>query len=307
MTWQPDICVYHGNCTDGFGAAWAVWRRWNSVRFVPAVYGEPIVWPESLARKHILFVDFSLKRQAMIDLAHAPGGAPKTITVLDHHKTAWAELQDWACDVVPADDSIPLLANKACCETGVPLVAVFDMDKSGARLAWEFCHPGYEVPQLVSYIEDRDLWRFKLPLTETVIAALRTYPQEFEVWSGLAWSIDRLLQEGIPILRAHRLNVHIMCEQEYAQEVAGFTVPVCNVPGHYASDVAHELLQRHPEAAFAAAWFRRADGKRQYSLRSQDNRQDVSEIAKVFGGGGHRNAAGFEIADQPFSPTMSLT
>jgi hypothetical protein len=26
---KPDICIYHGNCADGFGAAWAVRRRFG--------------------------------------------------------------------------------------------------------------------------------------------------------------------------------------------------------------------------------------------------------------------------------------
>ena len=77
---------------------------------------------------------------------------------------------------------------------------------------------------------------------------------------------------------------------------AGYRVPVVNVPYHYASDCADAMLKAEPGAPFCASWFRRADGRIQYSLRSRDDRMDVSEIAKKFGGGGHRNAAGFETA-----------
>jgi uncharacterized protein len=38
-----------------------------------------------------------------------------------------------------------------------------------------------------------------------------------------------------------------------------------------------------------------AYGSRTWSLRSEDSRQDVSEVASTFGGGGHRNAAGFRV------------
>ncbi len=64
---------------------------------------------------------------------------------------------------------------------------------------------------------------------------------------------------------------------------------------HYASDAGNELLKLHPRAVFAGTWLRRADGFIQWSLRSEDAREDVAEIAKKFGGGGHRNAAGFQV------------
>lgn len=70
---------------------------------------------------------------------------------------------------------------------------------------------------------------------------------------------------------------------------------------HEAADTlaAHEMLSKYPDAPFTACWFRRADGQIQYSLRSEDSRLDVSEVAKSLGGGGHRNAAGFQQATTP--------
>lgn len=38
--WSPDVCIYHGGCDDGFGAAWAIWRRWPKCEFVPGYYGQ---------------------------------------------------------------------------------------------------------------------------------------------------------------------------------------------------------------------------------------------------------------------------
>jgi nanoRNase/pAp phosphatase (c-di-AMP/oligoRNAs hydrolase) len=57
--------------------------------------------------------------------------------------------------------------------------------------------------------------------------------------------------------------------------------------------VGHALLDKFPGAPFAATFVIRADGFMQWSLRSEDSREDVSAIAKANGGGGHRNAAGF--------------
>ena len=74
--------------------------------------------------------------------------------------------------------------------------------------------------------------------------------------------------------------------------LAEHTPIVVNCPPMFASEVGHSLLDKHPDAPFSAMWFE-ANGKRMWSLRSRDDRQDVSEVAAIFGGGGHRNAAGF--------------
>lgn len=296
MSWQPDICIYHGGCDDGFGAAWAVHQRWgDAVQYVPAGYGKPS--PDCTGQR-VLIVDFSYKADEMRRLEQRAN----SIVVLDHHKTAEAELNEWTIGrdgPVPLGDKLArideLLALNRC-ENVPQIVAFFDMRKSGARMAWEFCHPGIPIPSLLAFVEDRDLWRFALPPTKTVSAALRTYPHDFAVWTGLAGNVGTLVHEGSAILRGHEKNVAAFIANRYWTEVGGHRVPVVNVPYHYASDCADAMLKAEPEAPFAAAWFRRGDGVRQWSLRSRDDRMDVSEIARAKGGGGHRNAAGFQEA-----------
>lgn len=291
--WKPDLCIYHGGCDDGFGAAWAIWKRWgNEVAYIPGTYGKSL--PEVNGR-NVLFVDFSAKRPELVSLADKA----KSIVIIDHHKTAEADLADWN-GPKPALVDIELLAAKACTETGSPIVAWFDMNQSGAVMAWEFAH-GIErnepPPTFLAYIQDRDLWRFAYgDATRQFSAALRTYPMNFDTWDGLAHRADVLVDEGKGILRAHNANIRKFLADVYMGDVGGHRVPIVNVPYHYASDTAHELLLKFPDAPFAACWFRRGDGMVQWSLRSEDHRADVSEIAKRSGGGGHRNAAGFQHA-----------
>lgn len=290
--WKPDLCIYHGNCDDGFGAAWAIWKRWGyEVAYVPGTYGKPLPACEG---RNVLFVDFSAKRPELVAMADKA----KSIVVLDHHKTAEADLKDWAGPTIRPDD-VDLLAAKACTETGSPIVAVFDMQCSGAVLAWDFAHgiPHNDPPPtMLALIQDRDLWRFAFgAVTKRFSAALRTYPMSFEAWDKIAADTDALIEEGKAILRAHEANIDKFIKDAYFDSVGDHTVPVVNVPYHYASDAAHALLSLHPSAPFTAAWFRRGDGMIQYSLRSEEHRADVSEIAKRFGGGGHRNAAGFQV------------
>ncbi len=292
-TWKPDICIYHGGCDDGFGAAWVVHKKWgDDVQFVPGAYGG-FEWPSNLADKNILFVDFSLKRDQMIQLANGgnTGAVPRSIVVLDHHKTAEAELRDWSVAGLTLAE-VPTFLGMNMQETFQQIVALFDMEKSGARLAWEFCFPSEPCAPLIEYIEDRDLWRFRMSGTRAISAALRTYQHDFALWDE--FFVPALLTEGTAVLRGHEKNVQSMIKNRYWTDVAGVRVPVVNVPYHYASDCADAILRAEPDAPFCAAWFRRADGKTQYSLRSTNERMDVSEIARKFGGGGHRNAAGFE-------------
>jgi len=296
--WKPDICIYHGNCNDGFGAAWAVWNRWgNAVQYVPAHYGKPL--DVNVTGKHVLFVDFSLKIEEMIAMS------ADSIVVLDHHKTAKSNLMPFAViganknPVTPDVRNIPETLRECKADDELPIVAYFDMEKSGARLAWEFCFPGVALPNLLAHVEDRDLWRFALSGTKEIHAGLSSYAYDFDKWDELAGgTLAALFAEGYSILRMQDKRVAELCDMASIQDIASHNVPCVNAPFFLASDVAHELLRRHPDAQFAAT-YQTVNGTRVYSLRSEDSRADVSEVAKRLGGGGHRNAAGLSVPDVP--------
>lgn len=287
---EPDICIYHGSCDDGFTAAWAIWKRWPNVEFIAGIYGEEPPFGRC-NDKRVLMVDFSYKRPVLEKLM----SYARDITILDHHKTAQADLETYAIfNPVDADTIDEMLA---ATQPGLgPIRAEFDMNRSGAMMAWQFAFPGALVPDFVKLIEDRDLWRFKYgQRTKQFSAALRTYQMDFKTWDGLIIRVPGLVVAGETVLRAHNANIQKFMGDVYWDYVGDYFVPVVNVPYHYASDVAHAMLSQFPEAVFTACWFRRGDGMNQWSLRSEDGRMDVSEIAKKFGGGGHRNAAGFQV------------
>lgn len=292
--YTPDICIYHGGCDDGFTAAWAIWKRWPNCVFIPGYYGKPLPDVEG---KHVLFVDFSAKQDAMRKFA----ATALSVIVIDHHKTAQAELVPWTIGIGAGETpSIELLLARLtdpAASYDVPVVAWFDMEQSGAMMTWKFAFPHRAIPTFVRFIQDRDLWKFDYgDQTRRFSAALRTYPMDFEKWDWLAlgrgW--DNLEKDGEAILRAHNANIDKFIVEVYDELIGEHVVPVVNVPYYYASDTAHAMLQKYPHAPFAACWFHRADGMVQWSLRSEDSRVDVSEVAKAFGGGGHRNAAGFQ-------------
>ena len=186
---------------------------------------------------------------------------------------------------------------------------IHDNDQSGAMLAWRFFHPGTEVPMLIQHIDDRDRWQFKMEGSKELHAALASHqPWRFEQWEGfLVW--ENFRQEGTAILRAHSQNVQAALKHARPCEIWSFK-PFANAPGSVingfiryslnglaanappflASDLGDELANK--SGTFGLEWSMAGDGQIHCSLRSNGD-YDVSAIAKVFGGGGHRNAAGF--------------
>ena len=292
--WQPDICIYHDPCDDGFAAAWCVRKKWgDTVDFRPTNYGLAVP-DESIDGKRILIADFSFSDATMLAMAERAD----SIVVLDHHKTAQADLELLGCGasgLTAANIEYQMKIGEA---TYPRILTEFDMERSGAVMTWNFCFPNSLVPEFIRYIEDRDLWKFQMMDTKAFTAWLRSYPREFEQWDSLARDFlisETCLQEGKAILRARMILVNAITDTAMPRKVGEFeAVPVAAAPYDLVSEVAHELLQRNPDAPFAACVVD-AHGGRTWSLRSDDDREDVSAIAKSFGGGGHRNAAGFRV------------
>lgn len=286
------LCIYHGNCADGFGAAYAVWRWDSSVEFHAGVYGQP---PPDVAGKHVILVDFTYPLDVLRQMAK---GAAKSITILDHHKTAAEILQRFVRQGY--DFSWDFDEFSAFCETSgeIPIRAIFDMNRSGAMLAWDFFHPGVAAPRLFAHIQDRDLWQFKLPGTRPIQANLFSYPYDFTVWDAIVEACEddeyraKFIAEGDAIERKHFKDLaELSVVTLQRMVIGGYDVPVCNLPYTMSSDAGHQLAQGEP---FAACFWITADGW-VFSLRSAEGGVDVSEVAKRYGGGGHKNAAGFRV------------
>jgi len=256
--------LYHAGCIDGWTAAWAVWRRLgdHGVTYVPARYGDP---PPDVTGESALIVDFSYPRAVLLEMIEKAHN--RNVMVLDHHATAQADLD------------------------GVPQ-AVFDMDRSGAGLAWDHFQGRHGRPWLIDYVEDRDLWRFRLPDSKAINAWIHAQPrQDFRAWSQLSDEGPALAKErGEAVLRYMDSYVEQVSTLSRRCTFAGHAnIPVVNAPFVAISELVGALADGVP---FAVGWHQRADGMFVYSLRSRDD-FDVAALAKTFGGGGHRASAGF--------------
>ncbi|MBD8791178.1 phosphohydrolase [Pseudomonas syringae] len=280
-TTAPTLCIYHANCADGFGAAWVVRRLCPDAEFYAAKHGE--LAPDATG-KHVVIVDFSYPLDTLQNMA----STALSVLIIDHHKTAQEALS-----ALPQTTPDDLEKHQ--------LAAFFDMERSGAGLTWDYFYPGQPRPALINHIEDRDLWRFKLEGTREILANLFSHPQDFEVWNELMVTpVSSLRSEGAAIERSRQRELaDLLRATQRRLVIAGFDVPAANLPFTQASDAGHIMCAGEP---FAAIYWDTPTG-RSFSLRSADTGEDVSAIAKQYGGGSHRNAAGFSV---PYAHELTL-
>lgn len=271
-----DSVFYHADCPDGFGAALAAWKKLGSAaHYEPVRYGHPPINVDPGTTVYLL--DFSFDRPILEEIA----ATARSVIVLDHHKTAAEGLSDLP---PPADFGA----------AGPRLSAVFDMHKSGAVLAWEYFHSG-QVPPLVNYIQDRDLWQWQLPNSREVAAGLRKIPRTFADWDKYLNRTDELCRIGIPIVAYEREWTDRLAEDARLIDVGGEPVIAVNT-SVLISEVCERLLELHPDIAISCCYHDTRQATRVYSLRSrQGSDTDVAAIAGRFGGGGHTHAAGFTV------------
>ncbi len=268
MPHQQTVILYHGKCPDGFGGAYAAWKKFgDSAEYIPMQYGKPI--PEHMEGRDIYFVDFCFDREKMNALTRIA----KSITVLDHHEG----VRDVA--------------------TSFP--GVFDPNRSGATIAWEYFHPHTPAPFLFEYLEDYDLYRFTLPDTKALNAYLTLEPYDFERWDEIVTALEQPEQRNTLIERGRiyaehtdKLIAHIGASADLV-EFEGHTVYLSGTVLQAFTDyLGHELATKQPPFAIMVRPV--ADGLR-VSLRSVGD-FDVAVLARIYGGNGHPGAAAFRLA-----------
>jgi len=276
------LVLYHANCCDGFCAAWVVSRfstffQDNVPEFVAVNYGED---PPDVTGRYVAVLDFSYPREVVKDMIRKSSW----FVLLDHHKSAHKELDRVQIEM----RNETMQAYNIHVELGT--------DISGAHMAWNwFVDAGKEPPPIVSYTEDRDLWKFELTESKAINAAIASYPFDFEVWDNLDVSLSTsrevIIQEGHAILRYQQQLIDRHVKSAQMIKACGYEVPIVNATCLF-SEIAGALAEDHP---FGICYFDRDDKIRQYSLRSRKDGVDVSEIAQKLGGGGHATTAGFEL------------
>jgi uncharacterized protein len=274
QTMKSIIILYHANCLDGFTAAWAAWKKLKSKADYYAVKHQAPP-PKGLENKTIYLVDFSYAPHT--DVLKKLIKNNKSVTVLDHHITAKEHLQKLSA---PDIDNFKF---------------IFDNAHSGAHLSWKYFHPKEKIPQLVKYVEDTDLWKFKLGNT-AIIPFIEAHELEFKTWDKLEKLLEdpktrkECAEKGKLILAYQKKVIKSITSSATEVTFEGHKTLAANCP-ILRSEIGHELVQKKPP--FSIIW-REKGGQIVVSLRG-DGTINCAKIAESYGGGGHKNAAGFVL------------
>ncbi|HYF29302.1 MAG TPA: hypothetical protein VEA36_02985 [Candidatus Paceibacterota bacterium] len=274
------VIFYHGGCLDGFGGAYAAWKKFgDGAEYVPLSRGEEPPY-DVAAGAHAYFIDFVYAKDVMARFLEVAAH----VTALDHHEGAVEDIR-----------SVP--------------DHVYETEHSGAGIAWKYFHPDAPVPSIVAYAEDIDLYRFALPETRAIITYLEVQPMNFAVWDEITRKLDdpTLREEMLQKARTYAEYFQLLVDQSVdhaklvsfeGQEVYfGTTHPMKSMK----SLVGNLLAKKQGPFALVVSAHPSGYG---VSIRG-DGTVDVSKIAQKYGGNGHPNSAGFLIPREgPFPWTL---
>ncbi|PIR44824.1 MAG: hypothetical protein COV10_02990 [Candidatus Vogelbacteria bacterium CG10_big_fil_rev_8_21_14_0_10_51_16] len=287
------VIFYHKHCDDGFGAAWAAWKKFGAKADYIAYYHKDNI-PNVVTGADVYLLDLALPEASM----HTLKRKASSITVIDHHGTG---------------EEASKLAN----------TRVFNLGHSGAFLAWQFFHPDKPVPKLLRHIEDGDLWRWKLANSKAILAALGLIEMDFGAWGRFMLKLENktkqreLIAQG-KLLLAYRANkIDDLFKIAERGKIDGHEALIINAP-LWQSELGHKMYsgiapspsqeraggEVGPRAPVAIIWWKRP-GKLVVSLRS-DGTVNVAKIAESFGGGGHPAAAAFTLPPDDFKTILSF-
>ena len=271
---QP-LVIYHGrNCPDGFAAALAAWLFYEGkAEFVGLDHGDikSVADLPALAGRAVYILDFSFDPQIMRGIEERAA----KLVMLDHHKSAAETLNGFEC------------------RCGI---VHFDMHKSGARLAWEFFFPDQAVPDLVRFVEDRDIWVWQYPESAGFLASLDMEPLSFERWHEIALldasQLSLYVERGRAMDEKFTKLATDIAKDAQALTFNGVAGLMVNAPGVFHS-VVGDLLSKQSNT-FALMWSSDKTGIIKVGLRSQRNFNCIP-LASSMGGGGHAQACGFKM------------
>ena len=280
--------LYHANCMDGEVAAWVCWRKFgDKAVYIPCEYGQKLqeilinAFEDTADNRslEIYIVDFSFPAQDLLDVADFE----KKIVMLDHHKGI-------------LDD---LMQHKEALDKQENLEIVFDLERSGAGITWDYFNPDqdYARPMLVNLVEDRDLWRFTYGKESK---ALHAWWQLQGTTSNSMYNafFDKILlqnaiNEGMIILHYISQRISELEKKAWVVDFADQRVCVVNAPYFLTSELGNHLIRAFEDDCDLICVFQIEEGQVRLSFRSDDDHDDVAHFAKEhFSGGGHRNAAG---------------
>nr|WP_138922362.1 DHHA1 domain-containing protein [Hylemonella gracilis] len=280
---QP-LVIYHARCPDGFCAALAAWLFYEGrAEFRACDHGDVRTVEDlpALDGRAVYILDFSFAADLLSEIERRAA----KLVLLDHHKSAAEKLTGFACRCGAVH---------------------FDMQRSGARLAWDYFQSDRPAPALVRYIEDRDLWNWAYPESAAFLAALDMEPMDFERWAEIAnydeVQLADFMSRGQAMDEKFRKLAQDMAVNAEPIVFNGHAGLMLNAPGAFHS-LLGDILSRQ-SGSYALLWSAGKGGVVKVGLRSQKG-FDCIPLAESMGGGGHAQACGFRMRAERLPELLS--
>ncbi len=274
---MKNIVVLYHNDLDGFGAAWAAWKKFGKrADYLPIQYkGKKDVLPKGLKNKELYLVDLCFDETTMKRLLNEN----KKIVVIDHH--------------IGRKDEIKISTDY-----------LFNVNNSAAVLSWKYfhhplihkwgVHPPQKIPRILRVVEDMDIWKFKIPHTRELLAFLNIYDFNFLKWNKMANDFEnaekrkKYIIEGRAIVKYQDNLIKKIIDYGERAIFEGHKVFVVNSP-ILESEIGNYISKN--KKTIGLVWSYRK-GLFKGSLRNSGE-INLSDLAGKYGGGGHKAAAGF--------------
>ena len=260
------LVIYHKIDSDGFGASWVAWLKFKDrAEYLGFDYLNG--FPLEVKNKTIYLLDVSLDSKKIETLKENNN----KIILIDHHLSS--------------------LKNKDLVDE-----FVVEIKHSAAVLAFKYFFKKKKMPKILKYIEDQDIWRFKLPHSREINLVIDLFENDYKKWNRYAKEIENpkkfkeFVKEGKKLIKYQDYLLKRILSQAVLVEFEGYKVLAVNSP-ILISEAGNLLCKKRPPIAIVWSF---NSTKKKISLRS-DGSIDVSKIAEKYGGGGHKGAASFAL------------
>jgi oligoribonuclease NrnB/cAMP/cGMP phosphodiesterase (DHH superfamily) len=273
------LTIYHKGCIDGTTAAAVMLRKFPQVVFFPLANGYTAEDLEPV----FLMID----NETEIYTVDCGSGVRELlakgfkVTTLDHH--------------IGVKDSLDLLVKE-----NPNFTYIFDNEKSGASLAWQYFFTDEELPELIKLVEDSDLWKGQFgDDTKNVNNYLWMFVNDPQsILKIMEGSLDEVKMKGEVI--SNYSNKEILEQVELPSldiKIGGYIVPAYNITTHV-SACGNILSEKNNQTA---VMFTIKGDVVKFSFRSKENQTPSAlDLAKILGGSGHVNAAGARVTLKEF-------
>lgn len=270
-------CFYHNADLDGQCAGASVKNFLRDAELIGINYGDEFPWETIKPEDNVIMVDFSL--QPFSDMQRLNKSC--NLLWIDHHKSAIEE----------------------CIYSEEMFWGIHRNGIGACALVWEWFE--HSVPLAVRLLAEYDVWNHKDPSTLPFQWGMRmmdTKPENEVLWHSLfeagQTELDPIIRTGETLLRYQaQENEKYIKSAAFETELDGLKCIAVNkmLTNSQLFDSVWDAEKYHAMLTFG---YRK--GKWTVSLYSTKQDVDVSTIAKIRGGGGHKGAAGFQCTILPF-------